>query len=53
MRHGKRGYNYFNLGEQLENFIQNNPDFIKNEVEKSEIIHRLQYKTYRRITSLR
>jgi len=50
---GEAGYNFFNLEEELEKFIQSNPCFIKNEIEKCEIIDRLKNKTYRRITSLR
>ena len=42
-RPGELRYHYFNLEELLENFIQNNPDFIKNEVEKQKIIYRLQH----------
>ena len=52
-RPGELRYHYFNLEELLENFIQNNPDFIKNEVEKQKIIYRLQHENYTRITSLR
>ena len=52
-RYGESAYHYFNLEEQLENFIQSNPDFIKSEAKKRKIIHRLKYENYRRITSLR
>jgi len=52
-RPGELRYHYFNLEELLENFIQNNPDFIKSEAEKDEIIHRLQYGIFKTITSLR
>jgi len=50
---GKPRYYDYNLEKQLEYFIKNNPNFIKSEIEKCEIIHRLQHVTYTRITSLR